>query len=96
MGDGPVLQLDGLSAGYDAAAVVRRLDLHIEAGEVVALLGPNGAGKTTTLRAISGLVRPMAGVIRDRRSRHRPASRPPPVRSSASPMYPRVEACSSA
>ena len=64
MGDGPVLQLDGLSAGYDAAAVVRRLDLHIEAGEVVALLGPNGAGKTTTLRAISGLVRPMAGVIR--------------------------------
>jgi branched-chain amino acid transport system ATP-binding protein len=60
----PVLQLDGLSAGYDAAAVVRDLDLHVGAGEVVALLGPNGAGKTTTLRAISGLVRPMAGVIR--------------------------------
>ena len=60
----PVLELDGLSAGYDAAAVVRELDLHIGAGEVVALLGPNGAGKTTTLRAISGLVRPMAGVIR--------------------------------
>ena len=53
-----------LSAGYDAAAVVRELDLHVGAGEVVALLGPNGAGKTTTLRAISGLVRPMAGVIR--------------------------------
>ncbi len=60
----PVLQLEGLSAGYDAAAVVRELDLHVGAGEVVALLGPNGAGKTTTLRAISGLVRPMAGLIR--------------------------------
>jgi branched-chain amino acid transport system ATP-binding protein len=60
----PVLQLDGLSAGYDAAAVVRELDLYVGAGEVVALLGPNGAGKTTTLRAISGLVRPMAGMIR--------------------------------
>jgi branched-chain amino acid transport system ATP-binding protein len=60
----PVLELDGLSAGYDAAAVVRDLDLLVGAGEVVALLGPNGAGKTTTLRAISGLVRPMAGVIR--------------------------------
>jgi ABC-type branched-subunit amino acid transport system ATPase component len=60
----PVLQLDGLSAGYDAAAVVRELDLYVNAGEVVALLGPNGAGKTTTLRAISGLVRPIAGVIR--------------------------------
>ncbi len=60
----PVLQLEDLSAGYDAAAVVRDLDLHIGSGEVVALLGANGAGKTTTLRAISGLVRPMAGVIR--------------------------------
>ena len=60
----PVLELDGLSAGYDAAAVLRHLDLHIDPGEVVALLGPNGAGKTTTLRAISGLIRPMAGVIR--------------------------------
>jgi branched-chain amino acid transport system ATP-binding protein len=60
----PVLHLDGLSAGYDAAAVVRDLDLYVGAGEVVALLGPNGAGKTTTLRAISGLVRPIAGVIR--------------------------------
>ena len=64
MGTDPVLQLDDLSAGYDAAAVVRHLDLHVGLGEVVALLGPNGAGKTTTLRAISGLVRPMSGVIR--------------------------------
>ena len=64
MGTDPVLELDDLSAGYDAAAVVRDLDLHVGRGEVVALLGPNGAGKTTTLRAISGLVRPMAGVIR--------------------------------
>jgi branched-chain amino acid transport system ATP-binding protein len=58
-----VLDISSLSAGYDAAAVVRDLDLHVDAGEVVALLGPNGAGKTTTLRAISGIVRPMAGSI---------------------------------
>jgi ABC-type branched-subunit amino acid transport system ATPase component len=62
--DDPVLELDGLSAGYDGAPVVRDLDLEVHAGEVVALLGPNGAGKTTTLRAISGLVHPMAGAIR--------------------------------
>jgi branched-chain amino acid transport system ATP-binding protein len=60
----PVLELDGLSAGYDGAVAVRELDLHVGAGEVVALLGSNGAGKTTTLRAISGLLHPMAGVIR--------------------------------
>jgi branched-chain amino acid transport system ATP-binding protein len=58
-----VLALEGLSAGYDQAAVIRDIDLHVAAGEIVALLGPNGAGKTTTLRAISGLVKPMAGRI---------------------------------
>src|SRR4051812_39567556 len=63
MADSPVLQLESLTAGYDAAAVVRNLDLYVAAGEVVALLGPNGAGKTTTLRAVSGLVKPMAGSI---------------------------------
>jgi ABC-type branched-subunit amino acid transport system ATPase component len=61
---GSVLSIEGLTAGYDGAAVVRELDLEVGAGEVVALLGPNGAGKTTTLRAISGLVRPLAGAIR--------------------------------
>ena len=60
----PLLHLADLSAGYDGAAVVRNLDLQVEAGEVVALLGPNGAGKTTTLRAISGIVRPMGGSVR--------------------------------
>ena len=60
----PVLEIDGLTAGYDHAAVVRDLDLDVQAGEIVALLGANGAGKTTTLRAVSGLVRPMKGAIR--------------------------------
>ena len=64
MSTDPVLALEALSAGYDGAAVVRDFDLHIAGGEVVALLGPNGAGKTTTLRAISGIVRPLAGTIR--------------------------------
>jgi ABC-type branched-subunit amino acid transport system ATPase component len=58
-----VLEIEGLTTGYEDAAVVRELDLSVGEGEVVALLGANGAGKTTTLRAVSGLVDPMAGSI---------------------------------
>ena len=60
----PMLAIEALTTGYDGAPVLRNLDLDVGAGEVVALLGPNGAGKTTTLRAISGIVHPLAGRIR--------------------------------
>ena len=58
-----LLRLDRLSAGYDGVAVVHDVDLHVDAGEVVALLGANGAGKTTTLLAVSGLAPRMDGTI---------------------------------
>ena len=54
----------GLRAGYGDVEIVRGLDLHVDAGEVVALLGPNGAGKTTTLLTISGELAPLAGEVR--------------------------------
>jgi ABC-type branched-subunit amino acid transport system ATPase component len=58
-----VLEIEGLTTGYEDAAVVRELDLSVGHGEVVALMGANGAGKTTTLRAVSGVVHPMAGSV---------------------------------
>ncbi len=72
-----LLEIHDLTAGYDGAAVIRRVNLRVAGGEVVALLGANGAGKTTTLRAVSGIVRPMAGTVTvlgrdaDRRSPYR-------------------------
>jgi branched-chain amino acid transport system ATP-binding protein len=59
----PVLEVAGLTAGYDAAPVIRGIDLTVGSGEIVALLGANGAGKTTTLKAVSALLRPSAGTI---------------------------------
>src|SRR5262249_32637152 len=58
------LAIEGLTAGYDRAAGVRDRPVTVAPGEVVPLLGENGAGKTPTLRAISGLIKPMAGTIR--------------------------------
>ncbi len=40
------------------------LSLSLNAGEAVALTGRNGAGKTSLLRAIAGLIRPLAGRVR--------------------------------
>jgi len=61
--NGAVVSIEGLTAGYDHAPVVRDLELAVGPGEVVALLGANGAGKTTTLRVVSGLVEPMRGRV---------------------------------
>jgi branched-chain amino acid transport system ATP-binding protein len=44
-------------------AVVRDVDLHVDAGEVVALIGPNGAGKTTTLLTVAGELPAVAGEV---------------------------------
>ena len=59
-----LLEIESLDAGYAGAAVVRGLNLHVGAREVVALLGPNGAGKTTTLLTTSGLLPMISGDIR--------------------------------
>jgi branched-chain amino acid transport system ATP-binding protein len=47
------LEIRGLAVAYGRTAVVHGIDLHVQAGEMVALLGANGAGKTSILRAIS-------------------------------------------
>jgi branched-chain amino acid transport system ATP-binding protein len=59
----PLLTVHDLRAGYGGIPVVFGIDLEVREGEVVALLGANGAGKTTTLRAISGMIKAMAGEV---------------------------------
>ena len=49
----------------DIVQVLRGVSLKVPKGRIVALLGTNGAGKTTTLRAISGLLKPESGFIKE-------------------------------
>ena len=59
----PMLDIRGVDVAYGGIRAVRQLNLHVNAGELVALIGANGAGKSTTLRAICGLVPLAAGSI---------------------------------
>ncbi len=59
-----MLEVTSLIAGYGGAPILRGLDLHIAAGEIVAVLGANGVGKTTLNKVLSGLVKPDQGSIR--------------------------------
>ncbi|HWJ63427.1 MAG TPA: metal ABC transporter ATP-binding protein, partial [Acidimicrobiales bacterium] len=63
-GAAPVVELRGCDIGYEGRAVVRGLDLTIEAGEVLGILGSNGSGKSTTIRGLLGLTPILAGEVR--------------------------------
>jgi lipopolysaccharide export system ATP-binding protein len=63
-GTGPrMLRAEALVKRYGRRAVVNRVDVQLERGEVVGLLGPNGAGKTTTFYMIVGLLAPDEGAV---------------------------------
>ncbi|MFD4356984.1 ABC transporter ATP-binding protein [Nocardia sp. NPDC058518] len=58
------LSLEAVRISYGTETVVRDFDLTVAAGEILVLVGKSGCGKSTLLRAIAGLRKPAAGVIR--------------------------------
>jgi branched-chain amino acid transport system ATP-binding protein len=59
-----MLSVEALNIRYGEVEAVRRVDLSVERGEIVALVGANGAGKSSTLGAIAGLIASTAGTVR--------------------------------
>ena len=59
-----LLQIEQLRGGYGRVEVLRGIDLHVDAGEVVALLGSNGAGKSTLNNTVCGLFAAWSGQVR--------------------------------
>lgn len=50
-----------LSVAYREDPVLRHVDFRVPEGSVMGIVGPNGAGKSTLIKAMLGLVMPLAG-----------------------------------
>jgi ABC-2 type transport system ATP-binding protein len=59
----PIARLQGVSKNFGAVHALRKIDLPVHSGELLALLGPNGAGKTTAVKLFLGLAKPTAGSV---------------------------------
>ncbi len=66
--DAPPLQLDGIELTLPSAAgpvaILKGVDLTVEAGERVAVVGPSGCGKSSLIAIAAGLERPTGGCAR--------------------------------
>ena len=58
-----MLEVNGLSAGYQGNDVVHNATLRVDQGEAVMIIGSNGAGKTTLFQALCGLLSPSSGKV---------------------------------
>lgn len=59
-----MLELNHVSASYDAVKVLKDASLFVGEREAVTIIGSNGAGKSTLLKTISGLVKASSGEIK--------------------------------
>ncbi len=59
----PLLAARGLSVTFGQTEALRRVDLDIQSGEVLAIMGPSGSGKSTLLHVLAGVLVPDRGTV---------------------------------
>jgi branched-chain amino acid transport system ATP-binding protein len=59
----PLVEARELTKRFGGIIAVSRLNLSVQAGELVGLIGPNGSGKTTTINMLTGHLAPVGGHI---------------------------------
>ena len=57
------VKIDDLTVAYNYKPVLWDIDLKIPEGILMAVVGPNGAGKSTLIKAILGIIKPIAGSV---------------------------------
>ena len=59
----PVFSAKNVSKSFDGRVILRKIDIHLNKGEMLGLLGSNGAGKSTFMNIVLGLLKPDYGDI---------------------------------
>ena len=59
----PILATKGVSKSFDDRVILRKIDIHLNKGEMLGLLGSNGAGKSTFMNIVLGLLKADFGDI---------------------------------
>ena len=59
----PILAAKSISKSFDGRMILRKIDIHLNKGEMLGLLGSNGAGKSTFMNIVLGLLKSDFGDI---------------------------------
>ena len=53
----PILSAKSISKSFDGRVILRKMDIHLNRGEMLGLLGSNGVGKSTFMNIVLGLIK---------------------------------------
>ena len=53
----PILTAKSISKSFEKRMILRKIDIHLNQGEMLGLLGSNGAGKSTFMNIVLGLIK---------------------------------------
>ena len=59
----PIFSAKSISKSFGARVILRKIDIHLNKGEMLGLLGSNGAGKSTFMNIVLGILKPDFGDV---------------------------------